>query len=508
MPRHDRTTLARTIAVPIALAVTLAACSSDDEGDSAALTSDPGRATSAPAGDEAMQAEPEAPELDRDDDELEAQTGFHPFIRPADDPLSTFAMDVDTASYTQARNWLDAGQLPPAETVRLEEWVNFHDYGDEAPAEGTWNITAEGGPSPLGEGRDLLRIGLHAREVADEARPDAVLTFVIDTSGSMQGGDRLGLVKRTLTLMLDNLRPTDQVGIVTYGSTASLLLRPTPIAEAEEIRRAIERLEASGSTFAEGGLRLGYEVAAAAQEPGATNTVVLLSDGVANVGETGPDAILAKIREEVDRGIRMSAVGVGMGEFNDVLLERLANNGDGQYWYVDDEREARRVFVDGLTGTLAPVADEAKVQVEFTDLVEEYRQLGYVNRALADEDFRNDDVDAGEVGAGHRISALYELVLADDVTGPERLATVTLRWAEPDSGEIVELARDITVDDLRRSGQRFALARAVVAGAEVLGGSPHTSLTRSDLADLVGVLDDLGPDAREFADLMRRAATL
>ncbi len=524
----------RLAAVPLALAVTLTACSSDADdsatvdtaattGGEASLPRDAdvgeeasdemlavGRAPGTTAAD-AASGEPAPLPFDesRPTDVTFAAPGFHDFVDPLEDPLSTFALDVDTASYTLARSWITQGQRPPAASVRLEEWVNHHDFGDPAPVDGTWEITAEGGTSPLAEGRDLLRVGLHAREIADEDRPDAVLTFVVDVSGSMDRDDRLGLVKRSLGLLVDNLRPTDEVGIVTYGDTASLLLRPTPVSEAAQIHSAIDRLRAGGATFAEGGLRLGYEVASQAQVPGATNTVILLSDGVANVGETGPDRILEEIRDAVDRGIRMAAVGVGMGNFNDVLLERLANDGDGSYWYVDDERQAERVFVDGLTGTLTPIADEAKVQVEFRDdVVRTYRQLGYVNRAIADEDFRNESVDAGEVGAGHQVSALWEIELEPTAEADDVLATVVLRWTEPATGEVLEQERDVTVAELRSGGERFALARAVVAGAEVLAGSPHTGITMDDVVGLVAGLDDLGEDAAEFAAMMRTAADL
>lgn len=346
-----------------------------------------------------------------------------------------------------------------------------------------------------------------------------VLTFVVDVSGSMDLDNRLGLVRRALRLLVDELRPTDEVGIVTYGDDARVVLSPTSVSDRGRIIEEIDGLVAGGSTFAEGGVRLGYRVADEAFRDDAANRVILLSDGVANVGETGPDALLDFVREQVDRGIALTTVGVGMDNFNDVLMERLANHGDGAYYYVDTDAEARRVFVDGLTGTLVTVAEEAKVQVEFaSDTVRRYRLVGYVNRALADEDFRNDVVDAGEVGAGHQVTALYEVLLADGADPGGALATVRLRWADPATGEVRETERRVGVAStetaLATTSSSLRLAATVAAFAEVLRSSPWIEgTTLATVADHTGALaadadENVAVQAADLDALVRRAASL
>ena len=400
-------------------------------------------------------------------------TGTNPFIDTEDDHLSTFAMDVDTGSYSITRRYLINGYLPPPEAVRVEEFINTFDYNYTPPTEGAFAIHIDGAPSKFGEGKrlQLLRIGLQGHVIPSENRKDAILTFVIDVSGSMGQENRLGLVKKALTLLVDQLRPADKVGIVVYGSRGWLLLPHTGIEQRSEILAAINSLEPGGSTNAEEGLRIGYDLAWRNASVNHINRVILCSDGVANVGKTGPDQILKEIRAYVQKGITLSTIGFGMGNYNDVLMERLANTGDGSYAYVDTLSEAKRIFVENLTGTLQLIAKDAKIQVDFNpEVVSRFRLLGYENRRLNHEQFRDDTVDAGEVGSGHQVTALYEVKLHPDATG--KMATVSIRYADADNHKVSEVSEDISVSHLYESFDvapaTFRLAAGVAEFAEIL----------------------------------------
>ena len=401
--------------------------------------------------------------------------GVNPFIDTEDDHLSTFAIDVDTASYTVARKFVQDGNVPDPDSVRVEEFVNYFDYGYEPPEEGAFEIHVEGSPSPFGGDKHwLLRIGLQGKTVSDEARKDATLIFAIDVSGSMAREDRLELVKRSLRLLVDELRPADEVGIVIYGDLGSVLLEPTDGGEKSSIMNAIDRLSPGGSTYVEDGLKMAYSMAATRVQHGRVTRVLLLSDGVGNVGRTGADSILEQIREHVDEGVTLTTVGFGMGNYNDILMEQLANDGDGAYHYVDSLTEARRVFVDNLVGTLQNIARDTKVQVEFDpEVVRSYRLLGYENRDVKDEDFRDDTVDAGEVGAGHSVTALYEIKLHEEADGS--LAKVFVRYDDPDSGEVSEIEHGFDsadlVSDFEEASAGFQLSAVVAEYAEILRDS-------------------------------------
>ena len=398
--------------------------------------------------------------------------GVNPFIDTEDDHLSTFAVDVDTASYTVARRFVQDGNLPDPDSVRVEEFVNYFEQGYERPEEGAFAIHLEGSPSPFGqENHWLMRVGLQGKSVSDEERKDATLIFTIDVSGSMGREDRLGLVKQSLRLLVDELRDTDKVGIVTYGSRGSVLLEPTDGEEKARIMGAIDSLIPTGSTFVEDGLRIAYKMASGEVEPGRITRVIVLSDGVSNVGNTGAESILRQIRENVDQGITLTTVGFGMRNYNDILMEQLANDGDGSYHYVDTLAEARRIFVENLTGTLQVIAKDGKIQVDFNpDVVSRFRLLGYENRRVDDQDFRNDAVDAGEIGADHSVTALYELKLREGANG--LLSTVRVRYEDPDSGEVYEIYRQFNRADLEASleqaSPRFQMAAVVAEYAEIL----------------------------------------
>ncbi|MBN2172413.1 MAG: von Willebrand factor type A domain-containing protein [Candidatus Krumholzibacteriota bacterium] len=454
--------------------------------------------------------------------------GVNPFLATEDDALSTFAVDVDNASYTLTRSYIERGHLPPRDAVRVEEFVNFFDPGWPRVAEGDFALRADGMPSPHGEGYHLLRVGIQGREVGDDERLPANLVFVIDTSGSMARENRLELVKRALMVLMGELREGDTVGIVEYGSRGRIVLQPTGVEDREEIERAVLSLSPGGSTNAEEGLELGYMMAARRRDPGIINRIILCSDGVANTGETQAERILDRVRLESDRGVHLSAVGFGMGNYNDVLMEKLADQGDGNYHYVDRFEEARRVFRENLTGTLQTIARDAKVQVEFDEeSVSRYRLLGYENRDVADEDFRNDAVDAGELGAGHTVTALYEIKLTEDAREalgrgrrPKHLATVRLRYELPAhhtrAGEVIELEREVTTRDLATSAERakpgLRLAALAAEYAEILRRSYWAR--GATLGDLVGearsLLEDFSgvSDVEDLVWLIRRAAEL
>lgn len=442
--------------------------------------------------------------------------GTNPFVSTDADNLSTFAVDVDTGSYTVTRSYINDGWLPPAEAVRLEEFVNYFEQDYPVPQQDAFSINLDAAPTPFSvEGNVVLRVGIQGYEVPADQRPDATLIFVVDVSGSMDQQNRLGAVKRALSTLVDELRPTDKIGIVIYGSNGQVLLEPTPVAEREAILAGIERLQPGGSTNAEEGLLLAYQMATANFEEGRINRLILCSDGVANVGETGPDAILETVRQQAREGVTLTTVGFGLGNYNDVLMEQLADDGDGQYYYVDTQNEAERIFVHGLTGTLLTIAKDAKIQVEFNPAaVTHYRLMGYENRDVADEDFRNDSVDAGEIGAGHRVTALYELVLAEQPQG--ELATVRLRWADPDDGSVTEIAQGIDVDEINASFEdaspRFRLDVAVAAFADWLsGGAWGQTVDIEYLQQLATQLaNELGndPDVAEFAGLVEQAPQL
>ncbi|MBX0329457.1 von Willebrand factor type A domain-containing protein [Oscillochloris sp. ZM17-4] len=445
-----------------------------------------------------------------------APVEVNPYTRASDDNLSTFAMDVDTAAFSASRRYLlENGSLPPADMVRVEEFVNALDYGYAQP-EDVFGVSIDAAPAPfLAANSRLVRVGIQGMSIDDSQRMPAALTFVIDISGSMAEPARLPLVKQSLTLLVEQLREGDTVAIVAYGSRAFSVLDPTPATEREAILKAIGSLQNEGSTNAEEGLRMAYEVAGRAFQRDASNRVILCSDGVANVGATGPEAILNVIRDRAAQGIYLTTVGFGLGDYNDQMMEQLADDGNGSYAYVDTIDEARRIFVENLTGTLQVIAKDAKIQVEFNpEVVSQYRLLGYENRAVADADFRNDKVDAGEVGAGHSVTALYEVVLTEQGSG--EALKVSLRWADPQSGEVRELSQPFASDafggEFAAAPASMRLAAAAAALAEHLRGSPYAQSW--DLADVSALLGQLAAEQpnnaqiQELRQMADRAAAL
>jgi Ca-activated chloride channel family protein len=453
-------------------------------------------------GPEGGVAEPPLPPEPEDpgflDDNTFTDPGANPFVATVDDPQSTFGLDVDTGSYGVGRTFLAEGYRPEPESVRTEEWVNAFGYGYAPPEDGDLAVHVDGAPAPFAEdGTRLVRVGVQSRGVELADRPEAALTLVVDTSGSMDIRERLGLVRSTLALLALELRDSDTVAVVTYDDEANLVLPPTPAVEAETIVAAIGQLQPSGSTNMEAGLREGYAQARAAFRPDAINTVILASDGVANQGVTGADPLSELVRNEGEDGIALVTVGYGMGNYNDELMEQLADRGDGFYSYVDTYEEAERLFTTELTSTLTVVAEETRAQVTFDpDAVSSYRLLGYENRALADESFRDDAVDTGELGAGHAVTALYEVQLAEG--GPDELGEVALRHRPAGRDDFEEQAAAITTgdlaDDLDDAAPSLRLAAAVAAFAEVLGEHPVALTRGTTLDDVAALAADVGDE--------------
>ncbi len=449
--------------------------------------------------------------------------GTNPFVEAIVDPLSTFAVDTDSASYTLLRKYLmDRGLLPPTQAIRTEEFINYFRNGYEPPSGGdAFAIHTEMAPSPFGHEPEyqLLKVGIKGREVSRDERKGSSLVFVVDTSGSMRRENRLELVKDALRLLVKELDEGDSIGIVAFDRESRVVLEPTPADQREKILNGIGLLESRRNTNVDAGLRAGYAMSEKVFDANANNRVILLSDGVANTGVTDVNGMLENTKAQRAKGIYLTCVGVGMGNHNDTLLEQLADRGDGQCVYVDRIEEARKVFVESLVGTLETIARDVKIQVEFDkEKVIRYRLLGYENRAIADSAFRDNTVDAGEIGAGHEVTALYELKLSPGANG--KLATVRVRHLKVDDGSAVEVER--LVDDASRRGTiadssaRFRLSAYVAEFAEVLRDSYWArgsdlsrvaGLTRDLLADVPGALGP-DPEVAELVALMLRAAPL
>lgn len=431
--------------------------------------------------------------------------GTNPVVLASEDRLSTFAADVDTGSYTIMRNYINDGTLPPEEAVRVEEFINYFPAAYPAPTNQTFAIHTDGGPSPFNKSHQLVRIGIKGKEIAAEDRKPANLIFVIDISGSMNRENRLELVKRSLRVLVDQLQPMDSVGIVVYGSEGRVLLSPTSAEDKNTILSAIEELQPEGSTNAEEGLVKGYEMAAASFAPGAINRVILCSDGVANVGETGAAGILRSIEDYASKDIYLSTFGFGMGNYNDVLMEQLANKGEGSYAYIDTFSEARRIFTESLTGTLQTIARDVKIQVEFDPKkVASYRLIGYENRAVRDKDFDNDKTDAGEIGAGHSVTALYEVKLA--FPAKTELGTVRVRYHNASSKRVEEVAQAVQVQNTL--SPELSFLASVAEYAELLRESPYAE--KSSLPHVLELAEStaVGEEQLEFVRLVKDSVAI
>lgn len=444
--------------------------------------------------------------------------GENDWQRASDDRFATFSIDVDTASYAIARRALNSAVLPQPEGVRVEEFVNVFDYGYAPPEslETPFAIHVEAAESRFGEGLQLLRVGIQGFETDPADRAPANLVFLIDTSGSMRGADRLGLVQYSLNRLLDALGPDDTLSIVTYSGQAETVLSPTRMRDRASIAEAIDRLSAGGSTNGADGIRTAYELAQSVFADGGTNRVIWCTDGDLNVGMTGDD-LLAFVEEHGRRGVALTTLGFGRGNLNDRDLERFANRGDGNYHYIDDRNEALRVLGDQMMGTLEVIARDVKIQVEVNPrIVESYRLIGYENRDVADRDFRNDAVDAGEIGSGHSVTALLELDLSESavVTRTEELATVRVRYEMPDEeGEGREVEQVVYTSELGTSfghaSDSLRLAAAVAEFAEVLRHGENASPDFDAIERIVvGARQDGDLQTEELAALVTQARAL
>jgi Ca-activated chloride channel family protein len=449
-------------------------------------------------------------------------------------PVSTFSIDVDTASYAFVRRALNNGYIPPKDSIRVEEMINYFDYAYEAPSDRKrpFKPTVAVYPSPWNKGRKLLHIGIKGHEAKRFAKPRSNLVFLMDVSGSMGQPDKLPLLKNSFRMLVDNLDADDSVAMVVYAGAAGTVLEPTRVEKKGKILAALDKLSAGGSTAGGEGIRLAYALAEQNFEPGAVNRVILATDGDFNVGIREPGALQSFIEKQRNKGIFLSVLGFGQGNYNDALMQKLAQNGNGNAAYIDSLNEARKVLVDEASSTLFTIAKDVKIQVEFNPArVSEYRLIGYETRMLRREDFNNDKVDAGEIGSGHAVTAIYEITpvgsdarLVDDlkyggkpastadIAGSKEFGHLKIRYKLPneDTSRLIERAigpkDEYASVDKAMGDMRFAAS--VAAFGQILRGGVHTgefgyddviSLARPALGD-----DEFGYRA-EFLNLVRLA---
>lgn len=451
--------------------------------------------------------------VDRHDD-----FGENVFIDAASENTSTFSADVNTASYTMARRALREGRLPARESVRVEEFINFFRFDYPDPQEGAFSVNMEAGPSYFGSeaerDRHLLRIGIRGREVSVEEMKPTNLVFLVDVSGSMGTPTRMPLAKKALRTMVKHLRATDRVAIQTYADGSDRVLSPTLAGERSKVLAAIDKLEAKGSTFGEGGIVDAYNMAEEAFIEGGNNRVIILTDGDFNVGKRDED-IVEIIQSYREREIALTAVGFGHGGYNDRMMEHIARVGNGNYFYVDTEEEAERIFGEGLPSTIEVIAADVKIQVEFNaDVVDRYRLIGYEKRMLDNEDFDDDLVDAGEVGPGHRVTALYELELHEEMDRSALLGEVRVRHKAQFGEESREQSSLLKVgqiqDDFEGTTTGFRFAAAVAEFAQILRGGQFVQGARFDEVREIaeGGADEGYGDQQEFLELVDLAKGL
>jgi len=462
----------------------------------------------------------------------------NPIYQVATDPVSTFSIDVDTAAYANARRVLNSGQLPRHDAVRTEEFINYFNYDYASPKRGgaPFSITTEVGPSPWNNDRRLMLIGLQGYDLDTKDLPPANLVFLIDVSGSMRSPDKLGLLKSSMKLLINQLRPEDTISIAVYAGAAGEVLAPTSGRERRKILAALDALQAGGSTNGGAGIRLAYSLAQAAFDKRGINRIIVATDGDFNVGTTNASALRELVERERESGTSLSVLGFGTGNYNDALMQDLAQVGNGNAAYIDTLNEARKVLVDELGSTLETIAKDVKIQVEFNPAtVSAYRLIGYETRHLEREDFNNDAVDAGDIGAGHTVTALYELTLAgarsptiDELrygnapsvaTGSDRptreLAHLKLRYKLPNSQHSRLLSRVVHNKEIRRSmratSDNYRFAAAASGFGQLLRGGKYTNdLSYADLVVLANAAkgaDSFGYRS-EFVTLLRTAAAL
>ena len=450
----------------------------------------------------------------------------NPFLAVDVNPRSTFSIDVDRASYSNVRRFVDQGLRPPKDAVRIEELVNYfsYDYPEPRGADPV-SITTEVGPAPWKPAHRLVRIGLKGKSIDKRELPPSNLVFLLDVSGSMSPANKLPLVKSAFRLLVNELREEDRVAIVVYAGAAGLVLPPTSGADKTRILDAIERLDAGGSTAGGAGLKLAYDVARKSHLRGGNNRVILATDGDFNVGASSDAEMVRLIEERRGQGTFLTVLGFGMGNYKDSRLEKLADKGNGNYGYIDDLMEAKKMFVTEFGGTLVTIAKDVKLQIEFNPAkVAAYRLIGYENRLLRDQDFNDDTKDAGEIGSGHTVTALYEIIpvgartdvkvegvdalryqappARDGATSTNELLFVRLRYKQPD-GDVSKLLERAVVDRSERNSADFTFASAVAAFGLVLRDSEYKgSATLEDV--LRAAKRSIGEDPNGYrADFIR-----
>lgn len=456
----------------------------------------------------------------------------NPFLDAGQNPLSTFSIDVDTASYSNVRRFLDQGRRPPKDAVRIEELINYFDYDYKGPTDdSSFAVNFELTEAPWKPEHRLLRVGIKAREIKTGMRPRSNLVFLIDVSGSMSPENKLPLVKQSLRLLVDQLTESDRIAIVVYAGDSGIVLPSTSGDQKERIRQAIDRLHAGGSTNGASGIELAYKTAQENLSQGGVNRVILATDGDFNVGTTSRGDLTRLIEEKSNSGVFLSALGFGMGNYKDSTLETLADKGRGNYAYIDTLNEAKKLLVEQINGTLVPIAKDVKIQVEFNpQRVSAYRIIGYENRIMAKEDFNDDQKQAGVIGAGHAVTALYEIVPAgvpapkgsvdplkyqkpvqpSKSAGSNELVTVKIRSKKPDEDKSV-LSQFVVKDSVGKFAQAsrdFKFTAAVATFGMVLRGSPYKGNADLEHA-LAWAKEGKGADPsgyrQEFIRLIHRA---
>ena len=369
----------------------------------------------------------------------------NPFVKVSEEPTSTFSVDADGASYAYMRRCITGGNLPFASMVRTEEFLNYFtfDYADPAGDESV-SINAEIGICPWDHGHRLLRLGLKGKSLSDNEIPPANFIFLIDTSGSMMGADRIDLLKSGLCNLVDQLKPTDRVAIITYSGSVSMALESTLVKDPAAIKKVIRKLEASGSTAGGAAMKMAYEEASEHYMPNGNNRIIMCTDGDFNVGVSSTDELVKMVESYQEKGIYLSIMGFGIGNYQDYRMENLSNHGNGTYTYIDCEDEMMKVFVHERSHFVA-VANDTKCQISFTDAVDSYRLIGYENRVMDNEDFEDDTKDAGEIGAGQTVTALYELIPAEGFTTSAKAAVFDVRYKKALGAESRPLSIDVTV---------------------------------------------------------------
>lgn len=458
----------------------------------------------------------------------------NPFLDARQNPLSTFSIDVDTASYSNVRRFLVRGQLPAPDAVRIEELLNYFSYDYPPPTDGhPFSVNVEIADCPWKLDHRLVRIGLKGKEIRPEHRPSCNLVFLIDVSGSMQPSNKLPLVQQALELLVEQLLERDRVAIVVYAGSSGLVLDSTSCGDRRRIRSAIRRLRAGGSTNGGEGIELAYRTAVRHFIQGGVNRVILCTDGDFNVGVTSTGELTRLITEKAKSGVYLSVLGFGMGNYKDSTLEKLADLGNGNYGYIDNLTEARKLFVEQLSGTLITIAKDVKIQVEFNPAkASAYRLIGYENRLLRKEDFNDDTKDAGEIGSGHTVTALYEVVPAntsiplpkvdalkyqsapsEPIAASAELLTLKLRYKQPEGDTSLSLS--VPVADLRaplaKASDDFKFAAAVAAFGMLLRDSEHKGDATTQLVQKLareGKSQDASGYRHEFIELVEQAASL